>query len=338
MILGGAEASLEELTALYAAMMFRALGHRAAWPGPRSGVFADRQVDPDVSVGAAYLTFDALEAVKRPGQRRLWRRLANPRPVYWKTGTSFGFRDAWAIGVTPTYAVGVWVGNADGEGRPGLTGLRAAAPVMFGIFDGLPKGPILAPPLLALQTIEVCRHSGRRSGPHCSARQRVLIPKDSTYDAVCSFCQTITCDADCSSRVHADCYPFERIRTERRFVLPVALERYYRQVDAHYRSLPPTRPGCETGEERAMNVIFPPPDGEFYVPRGLDGQQGRLVFEAAHRHHEAHIHWHLDDRFVATTRDHHQLEIDPGPGDHVLTLVDHRGARVRRRFRVLAAP
>ena len=68
-----------------------------------------------------------------------WKMISSVRKVAWKTGTSFGFRDGWAVGVTPDYAVGVWVGNASGQGSPGLTGARTAGPVMFDLFNILPR-------------------------------------------------------------------------------------------------------------------------------------------------------------------------------------------------------
>ena len=335
--LGGAEATLWELTSLYAGLSWRAAGNSGPWPGPRSGLGPTPSIQPKLSVGAAYLTLSALQEVTRPGLRRRWRRLAGNQSIYWKTGTSFGFRDAWAIGVTGSYAVGVWVGNADGEGRPGLVGLRAAAPLMFALFDQLPRSPPLTEPSDALVAIEVCKHSGHRPGPHCGDRSIVTIPKDSTYATVCPFCRSFSTDARGQRRVHADCHPFEEIRSRRQFVLPAQLERHYRQHDAGYRSLPVWKEGCAPsgGTVASMSCIFPPPDAQFYVPRQLDGRRGRLVFEAAHRDPEAEVHWHLDDRFLTTTQEQHQVEVNPQPGEHRLTLVDYKGERIQRRFVVL---
>ena len=75
--------------------------------------------------------FKALEEVERPEMESGWKNFISSMNLSWKTGTSFGFRDAWAVGVNADYVIGVWVGNADGEGRPGLIGVRAAAPVLF---------------------------------------------------------------------------------------------------------------------------------------------------------------------------------------------------------------
>ena len=67
-----------------------------------------------------WFTFQAMEEVMRPGEEGLWQEFSSSQKIAWKTGTSFGFRDAWAIGITPKYVVAVWTGNTDGEGRAGL--------------------------------------------------------------------------------------------------------------------------------------------------------------------------------------------------------------------------
>ncbi|MEM7675012.1 MAG: penicillin-binding protein 1C [Myxococcota bacterium] len=340
LVLGGAEANLWELTAMYADLSRQASGQPNDGPALRTGLALTLpHMNPEISAGAAYLTLQAIQEVRRPGLRRRWRDFANARSIYWKTGTSFGFRDAWSIGVTRDYAVGIWVGNADGEGRPGLVGLRAAAPIMFEIFDQLPVSPALVEPKGAIKTIEICRHSGRRPGPNCAHRDLIGVPVDSSFAAMCTFCRSFTCDKKCERRVHTECYPFKDIKVSQRFVLPPFLERYYRQHRLNYEPLPPWKEGCGKNHEhqKAMSCIFPPQNGEFFVPKELSGRRGRLVFEAAHRDPRAAIHWHLDNAFIATTQAPHQLEVDPDPGAHLLTLVDESGEQIQRRFRIIAS-
>ena len=83
---------------------------------------------PPLSASSIWLTYEALQKVNRPESETGWQYFSSSPDLAWKTGTSFGFRDGWAVGTTPGYVVGVWTGNADGEGRPGLTGISAAAP------------------------------------------------------------------------------------------------------------------------------------------------------------------------------------------------------------------
>jgi len=114
---------------------------------------------PVLSAAACWHTFEAMRKVERPNTEGEWERFGSGKKIAWKTGTSFGFRDAWAIGVTQRYVVGVWAGNADGEGRPGLVGVKAAGPVLFDIF-GLLKSPTwFNPPMDEMREVALCQQS-----------------------------------------------------------------------------------------------------------------------------------------------------------------------------------
>ena len=121
-----------------------------------------------IGTGGAWLTLDTLLEVPRPGEEGSWRSFASSRAIAWKTGTSFGLRDGWAVGTTSRYTVGVWVGNASGEGRPGLTGSTMAAPLMFGLFNGLPASAWFDRPAYALRAIEVCENDGYLATADCT--------------------------------------------------------------------------------------------------------------------------------------------------------------------------
>src|SRR6202007_1295978 len=115
-----------------------------------------------------YKTFEAMVEVNRPDEDGNWRAFASAQKIAWKTGTSFGFRDAWAIGVTPDYVVSVWIGNADGEGRPGLTGIKAAAPLLFDVFAQLPRSASwFKEPREEMSKVFICSESGHRVSLLC---------------------------------------------------------------------------------------------------------------------------------------------------------------------------
>jgi len=347
LILGGAEGSLWDVTGAYAGLARSARGtpppvFRPAFyvagrvpPGTSRG----REVAP-LHAGAAWLTLKAMLEVERPGAEVAWRGFASSRKIAWKTGTSYGFRDAWAVGVTPRYAVGVWAGNADGEGRPGLTGYSAAAPILFEIFDLLPGREWFPDPGRGeLVDIDVCAQSGMRLGPHCARSRPQLVTRAGLGSPPCSFCRLVHSDADGRWQVNADCEPVSAIRTRPWFVLPPVMEVYYRRQHADYEPPPPLRPDCraalEAGGSGSLSIVYPKPNAAVYVPVEMDGRLGRVVFEAAHRDASARVFWHVDDQYVGETRDIHQLEIAPPPGRHVLTLVDETGESVRRAFTVL---
>ena len=361
LILGGAEGTLWDVTGVYAGLARSAL---APTDGAGRGVFfpptyampsrgwfpagtrgigrlsADGVADSaPLSPAASYLTLQAMVEVERPGDELAWRAFGSGRKIAWKTGTSYGFRDAWAVGVTPRHAVGVWVGNADGEGRPGLTGHSAAAPILFDLFDVLPGGGWFAPPPEGLVDVDVCARSGMRAGPHCETRRAELVPRAGLDSPACSFCRLVHTDAGARWQVHGDCEAVSAIRPTAWFVLPPAMETHYRRFHADYRPPPPYRPDCRAalgaGGSASLSFVYPREGAVVYVPVEMDGAVGRVVFEAAHRDPAARVYWHLDDEYQGETRDIHQMALAPRPGPHLLVLVDERGETVRRRFTAL---
>jgi penicillin-binding protein 1C len=341
LILGGAEGTLFDITRLYAGMAQLALGDGAARreirllqnePGRRSRM-------SDLGPAAAYLTLEALTEVNRPDEEGFWKQFSSSRWVAWKTGTSFGLRDAWAVGVTPAFTVGVWAGNADGEGNPDLTGLSTAAPVLFEVLQALDTGGAIPPPRLWLKELRVCRDSGFLAGELCPDA-RVAVPKESNFQQACPFHQLVHLDASRRFRVDSSCESPARMVHEPWFVLPPVQEYYYRRYHPDYRPLPPIRGDCsslfqaEAGRQ-VISLVYPDVKTAVYVPVDLDGRPGQVVFEAVHRRPETIIYWHLDDRYLAATRQFHQLALSPGPGEHLLVLIDEDGHRLERRFHVL---
>jgi penicillin-binding protein 1C len=357
LVLGGAESTLWDVTGAYAGLARSALADnaeqaRAAFFAPRitAGPIADSSAhaltgaprndrNSPLSPAASYLALRAMLEVERPGDEMAWRAFSSPRMVAWKTGTSYGFRDAWAVGVTPRHAVGVWVGNADGEGRPGLTGHAAAAPLLFELVGSLPGGGWFATPSAGLEDVDVCARSGMRASPHCETRRAELVPPAALDSPPCSFCRLVHTDAAAEWQVHGDCEPVAAIRTVAWFVLPPAMEAHYRRFHAEYRPPPAFRPDCRAalgaGGSGALNFVYPREGAAVYVPIEMDGSLGRVVFEAAHRDASSRVFWHLDDEYQGETRDIHQMALAPGPGTHRLVLVDERGETASRRFTVV---
>jgi penicillin-binding protein 1C len=291
-----------------------------------------------ISPGAAWLTLRALLEVPRPGEEGHWRSFADSRAIAWKTGTSWGLRDGWAVGNTSRYTVGVWVGNATGEGRPGLTGSSMAAPLMFGLFNTLPASPWFAQPLQALRAIDVCRNDGFLAVEGCE-RERAWIPRDSHFELLSPHNPRVNLEASGRFRVDSECESPGDMRRTSWFVLPPAAEFYYRRVHAEYQPLPAMRGDCQArGTSRAtLALLYPDVNGRVLIPEELDGSRGRTVFEAVHRRRDATIYWHIDDRYLGETHTFHQQSLDIDPGQHILTLVDDEGERVARRFQVLAS-
>jgi len=340
LVLGGAEGTLWNLSALYRNLARSVLKPAETevptlhWRLGEAEPMSASLPDP----AASWLTLEALQEVRRPGVHGAWRSFGSGRQVAWKTGTSYGFRDGWAIGVDPRLVVGVWVGNHDGEGRPGLTGFQAAAPLLFDLFDLFEDSGWFEEPT-GLAEIEVCSHSGQRAGPDCPESRTEVVPLAALKSTGCSFCRRIHCEEDCAQRVHAGCSTLDEMHSEPWFVLPPGQEWFYTKRHSDYRPLPPWREDCRPAEEEtaAISVLYPRDGAEIYVPVELSGERGRVVFEAAHRDRAAQIHWHLDEDFISSTEGIHQVALAPSPGEHRLTLVDAEGHRLVHRFVVLDA-
>ena len=361
LILGGAEATLEDLAAVYAGMarsldQFRALSGRYAPQAyrplnyragdsrsPRNAT--DREPlrrNAPLSAGAIWHTFEAMVLVTRPSVEAYWENFASAERIAWKTGTSFGYRDAWAIGVTPDHVIAVWVGNADGEGRDGLVGSQVAAPILFDLYDALGgAGRWFRPPYDDLRQIATCRQSGHRASDLCPEIDSLWVPSAGLRTEPCPYHQLIRLDPSGVYRVHSGCESPLEMRQDTLLVLPPTQEWYYRQRHPTYRAIPPYRADCQaskpTGEAASpMQWIYPQQDARVFVPIELDGSRGKVVFEVAHREQASTLYWHLDDGYLGETVEIHQMALSPRPGEHVITVVDAAGHRLVRRFEVVA--
>lgn len=356
LVLGGAEATLWDITSAYAGMS-RMLQHYTAYdaqydPGDflpphyiypeAAGGEEERLLQPaptHIGAAAAWFTFDAMQEVERPNSEGEWERFASSRRIAWKTGTSFGFRDAWAVGVNPRYAVGVWAGNADGEGRPGLVGTLAAAPVLFDIFNRLPgDGAWFRQPYDDMARLAVCRNSGYRPLDICPA-DTVWAPASGINVPPCPYHQLVFLDAGGQWQVHAGCEPPGAMQRQAWFVLPPTEEHFYKARYPEYTPLPPYRPDCAAHPSRPyMELIYPKYPTRIYVPVGLDGKLSKTVFTAAHRSDTATIYWHIDNEYVGSTHTFHSFELNPSEGQHLLTLVDKEGHRLEQPFEIIKKP
>lgn len=291
LILGGAEGKLLEIVGMYRDLALRS------------------------SEISAWYTLEALSTVNRPDEID-WRLVPSLRKVAWKTGTSWGFRDAWAVGVTPRYAVGVWAGNASGQGAFGLVGARTAGPIMFELFGLLPNdgewfgGPDPACGVRA----EVCRESGRLAGPDCPARDTLLLPSRALESKPC---------------------PYHRmVCGESRFVLPAAMESYYRHNHPEYRPLTKAeRGGAGLGPD-AMEFLYPLPGSTITVPFHPDGTEGQVTFIVAHSDSDTVVYWHLDKDYIGSTKTIHEFSLSLLPGTHRLSCVDSAGNMISSVFTV----
>ena len=290
LILGGGEGTLADITRAYAGMV------RSYEGLPADSPFRDRL--------ALWYTFEALKEVNRPDEID-WKLIRSVRKAAWKTGTSYGSRDAWAVGVTPDYAVGVWCGNADGRGVAGMTGAKTAGPVLFDLLNLLPPtADWFEEPLEGGVWLDVCKQSGMLRSQECPDYERVLLPAQAQESEVC---------------------PYHKDGT---FRLPPAMEWYYKAYHPEYEVRPATR------DIARMEFLYPEPGSILTLPRQLDGSEGGAVFQAVHRDPAATLYWHLDESYLGETRIIHQMRLSPAPGKHTVTVVDGDGNSVSVGFTV----
>lgn len=349
LILGGCEVKMWDLAGLYASMA-RMLNHQQQQQGildvndihppryaeSRRQQQQNGQLNFPLDATSIYFSFQAMQEVMRPGEEGLWQQFTSSTKIAWKTGTSFGFRDGWAIGITPRNVVAVWVGNTDGEGRAGLLGIETAAPVMFDIFRLLPTGPWFKTPVYNYSYVPVCRQTGFRANIDCADVDTLKMPPLGGRTPQCPYHTIVHLDASAQYRVNDGCEsPSAMIRTSW-FVLPPTMEFYYRQRNHDYKPLPPFKVGCtDVAEGKTIEIIYPQPGMKIYVPLEMDGTRGKTIFSATHKTSNAKIFWSIDDAYVGSTERYHQLAISPAPGAHILTLTDDKGNRVARSFEIL---
>lgn len=356
LVLGGCEGTLWDVCGMYASLgrillqypMRSSRYHPADIHPPRleapphktAPKLPEATEDGLYSAAAIWFTLQALQDVERPHSESNWQAFSSSKPLAWKTGTSFGFRDAWAIGLTPRFVVGVWAGNASGEGRAGLIGVKAAAPALFDIFDMLPHAQNwFPPPYDDMTQTPVCAQSGYLAAPHCPQPDTAWIPLSGMQAKACPFHKRIHLNKTGKYRVNSQCAAVSSMQHQSWFVLPPAQEWYYRKSHPQYRDLPPLHPDCRQKATNAgiqmMEIIYPFELSAIYIPVELSGKSGKVVFEAAHRYEQASVFWHIDGQFVAKTRENHQIAVKPAPGWHTLKLFDEVGNVLQRRFHIV---
>ncbi len=351
LVVGGAEGTLWDITGTYASMA-RTLNSYFERPAPNhydradfhapgympgDSIAANSEANSWLDAASIWITFNALKELYRPGEETGWRNFSSSKNIAWKTGTSFGFRDAWAVGVNADYAVGVWAGNADGEGRPGLVGTEAAAPILFDVFAQLPGHAWFEQPFGDMDPVLICPASGQRVSSLCPVGDTLWVAHAGLQTPACAYHKTVHLSKDHKYRVHSACYPIGEMTTESWFVLPPIMDYYFRAKNLTHKPLPPFRKDCANPVSvPSMEIVYPRQDAKIFIPRDLDGERGSAVFEAAHRTSSATVFWHLDGTYVGSTHRQHHLALAPGQGRHLLTLVDEFGESLDRTFTVIS--
>lgn len=325
LILGGAEVNMFELNQVYTRMA------QQLRYGETSQLRLFPSEERDISEfpmnsGSVFAMFEAMLEVRRPDEDNNWHLFDSSRKIAWKTGTSYGFRDAWAVGVTPDYVVSVWVGNADGEGRPGLTGVQAAAPILFDIFQSLPmKTEWFQRPESEMVEVEVCSVSGHRPTENCEKQTTAWWPKGALQTTACPYHQRIHLNRQ-GKRVNSSCADPMEMQHANWMIIAPDVEEYYKKYHPLYKPLPPYLSQCEgANTSNSLSILYPDIGQKIYLPVGLNGEQQATVFRCSHSNKDAVLFWHLDGQFVQQTAEFHEIVVRPEVGKHLLTVYDTEG-------------
>ncbi|MCD8405105.1 penicillin-binding protein 1C [Tenacibaculum dicentrarchi] len=349
LILGGAEASLWDLCKTFAGYAgvvnhFETTNHNyysnefiePSYLKAEKISFGNIQEnDTHIDAGVAFTTLNTLTEVNRPFTEQSWKYFDSSQKIGWKTGTSFGNKDAWAIGVTPKYVVGVWVGNSDGEGRPDLTGVGSAAPLLFNVFDVLPKSTWFLEPFEALIEEEICVKSGYLALPICKSVIK-RIPKNGVRAKPCPYHKQITVDASENFQVTSNCESITNIKNKTWFILPPLMAHYYKQKNADYTILPTYRSDCDKLQSNTMDFVFPTKKySKISLTKGDNNKLNPIILKVTHTNSSVILYWYLNNVFISSTTQYHEQAITPKKGNHKIMVVDNFGNEQIRFLEIL---
>jgi penicillin-binding protein 1C len=335
LIIGGAEVTLWDVSAAYLGLAQSVVAANGKAGGGLH--FLPDAIPKDTirtDAGSAFLTLAALQSNHEAfGGDDLVNNYASR--IAWKTGTSHGFRDAWAVGVTPDYVVAVWIGNADGEGRPGVVGVKAAAPLMFETFDALgDKARAFITPFDHLKVQSCCAMSGMLASANCPKTQPTWAAKGAENAKLCTYHQPVLVTADGRYRVSGSCQE-QTTTIVNWFVLPPACAYYYKQKHLGYKVLPEFLPGCGTSSSKPMQLIYPSDFQKVVSTKQMSGETGGVVFKLAHSQPEKRVFWHANEIFLGETQLMHELPVRLPSGKYTLHVVDEDGVEIYQPFEVL---
>jgi penicillin-binding protein 1C len=323
--LGGAEVTMEDLVRLYGALanggelrpLRRVLGRDDGHRPPL-------QI---VSREAAFLTLEMLGQIPRPGMSTI----AESDPIFWKTGTSQGFHDAWSVAVFDHYVLAVWVGNFDGKSNPVFIGRSCAAPLLFQIVDAMRAtgraraGPHEPPPNANLRRVEFCVVSGELPTAACTHRVMGWFIPGVSPISQCEIHREILIDDATGLRVQSD-DGTRKLHREVYEFWPSDLLELFAQAGLPRRTPPPFLPGdsVETLSRRgqAPHIISPKSNVVYSLGDGVAGRA--LSLRAETEPDVAKVYWFADRVFLGTSDHGTPLSWQPKPGNYkVIALDDH---------------
>jgi len=338
--LGGGDVTMEELVTLYAMLGNHGMLAPLQYTLPATHGRSNRVLSAD----AAFMVLSILKDNPRPDG------LPNAPPhVAWKTGTSWGFRDAWSVGLVGPYVLAVWVGNFDGSSNPALVGVQTAAPLFFHIVDGIratnPRLPDLLDtvPPVGVASVEVCAGSGDLPNAECPHRIHAWFIPGKSPIRVSDIHRRILIDTRTGQKACTDTPP-RFTRADVFEVWPSDILRLYALAGMPRRPIPADRCGAGTSLENAPagriipSILYPRAASTYQLHAAALGHE-TLQLNATAGPEITSLYWFADGAFVGASPPSTPLAWAPTHAGEVnLSVVDEHGETAARHIQVALIP
>ncbi len=344
LILGAGEVTLLDLVNLYATLGQGGLTRPVDMVVPeKSAQSRLRGVETSpkrlYSAEAAALTTEILTDLKRPDLPESWQLATGVPAVAWKTGTSYGHRDAWAVGVSGRYAIGVWVGNFDGTPRQGISGSEHAGPLLFDLFRAIDRsagsaGSPKIPRGLRIEPIELCAVSRQLPTPDCPNRIQTVYLPGKTHLVACPIHRRAFVDAKTGELLGGDCLnrPYRSVVLE---FFPPELVAWWLSQGMAVPSIPQPSPDCASlpGHE-PPKIVSPDPFTPYRLRKDAPASDQRIPLIARVGVGASRVWWYQNGILVASGAPGEKLFLAAEPGEHRLVVTDDFGRSDRGAYRV----
>lgn len=330
MALGGCGTNLEEMVGLYSSFARAGVYRAPSFHEADTNKIAKRVL----SAPAAFMINQVLSKVNRPDFPLSWQSTEKMPKIAWKTGTSYGRRDAWSIGYNQNYTIGVWVGNFSGVGAAGLSGAETATPLLFRLFNTIDydadKDWFSQPEECGIR--KVCSETGLPPGDYCeSTISDYFIPLVSA-NRNCEHSREIPVSADGKYSYCMQCLPASGYKKERYRLLDAALLRWMDERKIAYRKIPPHNPDCEQVFRAGAPAILSPRNGAEYLLERKNPEPLMLQCQAATD--VVRVHWYINDRYYKSAAATERIFFIPESGPVKISCTDDKGRNRTIRINV----
>jgi penicillin-binding protein 1C len=326
LILGGAEVSMWEMVSL-----FRGLANKGVF---NENVVVKGQIPKKsnklISSASCHLTLEILKDLKRPGSEYFWEKFSGSKQFSWKTGTSYGHKDAWAIGLNKEYTIAVWVGNFNGDSNKNISGASSAGPIMFDILQMLPHKEMnswfeLQPD--DFKTISVCNLSGFRASDACPEKSDILVPYGMKPLKACEYHDFVYLSDDSNYQSCSRCWGLIGGNKKVATIYPPDVAYFLRSKGQYVESPQSHYPYCPAYKaDNSLSIIYPNLGARLFLPRDFDGNIQEVICNVGYNGPGEKIYWYLDEYFIGTTEKEHKLAVKFREGWSTIKVIDEFGA------------